>query len=219
MQMNKDEHIRGNVIAELRWVPDIDDTNIGVSVNDGIVTLIGLVPTFNDRIHAECAAKRVKGVTGVANEIKVSARSAERYSDAAIARAAVDAIRGDLPAVAGAIQVVVSDAHVVLEGNVEWQWQRQRIESTVRAVDGVAAVTNLLVVRPGLRPDDVKRRIEEAFVRSAEVDARKVSVDVNDGEITLRGAVSSLREKEEAQRTAWSAPGVRQVTNEIVVSG
>jgi osmotically-inducible protein OsmY len=216
--MNKDEQIRGNVIAELRWVPDIDETNIDVSVDDGIVTLNGFVPTYNDRIHAECAAKRVKGVTGVANEIKVSARSAERYSDAAIVRAAVDAIRADLPAIAGAIQVVVSDAHVVLDGNVEWQWQRQRIESTVRAVDGVAAVTNLIVVNPGLRPDDVKRRIEEAFVRSAELDARKVSVDVNDGEITLRGAVTSLREKEEAQRTAWSAPGVRQVTNEIVVS-
>jgi osmotically-inducible protein OsmY len=216
--MNKDEQIRGNVIAELRWVPDIDETNIDVSVDDGIVTLNGFVPTYNDRIHAECAAKRVKGVTGVANEIKVSARSAERFSDAAIVRAAVDAIRADLPAIAGAIQVVVSDAHVVLDGNVEWQWQRQRIESTVRAVDGVAAVTNLIVVNPGLRPDDVKRRIEEAFVRSAELDARKVSVDVNDGEITLRGAVTSLREKEEAQRTAWSAPGVRQVTNEIVVS-
>lgn len=215
--MNKDEQIRANVAAELRWVPDIDDANIDVTVNDGIVTLDGFVPTFNDRIHAECAAKRVKGVTGVANEIKVSARSAERYSDASIARAALDAIRDDLPA-AGEIQVVVSDGHVVLEGNVEWQWQRQRIESTVRAVDGVAAVTNLLVVRPGLHPDDVKRRIEEAFVRSAEVDARKLSVDVNDGEITLRGAVSSLREKEEAQRTAWSAPGVRQVNNEIVVS-
>jgi osmotically-inducible protein OsmY len=216
--MNKDEQIRGNVIAELRWVPDIDETNIDVSVDDAIVTLNGFVPTYNDRIHAECAAKRVKGVTGVANEIKVSARSAERYSDAAIVRAAVDAIRADLPAIAGAIQVVVSDAHVVLDGNVEWHWQRQRIESTVRAVDGVAAVTNLIVVNPGLRPDDVKRRIEEAFVRSAELDARKVSVDVNDGEITLRGAVTSLREKEEAQRTAWSAPGVRQVTNEIVVS-
>lgn len=215
--MNKDEQIRANVAAELRWVPDIDDANIDVTVNDGIVTLDGFVPTFNDRIHAECAAKRVKGVTGVANEIKVSARSAERYSDASIARAALDAIRDDLPA-AGEIQVVVSDGHVVLEGNVEWQWQRQRIESTVRAVDGVAAVTNLLVVRPGLHPDDVKRRIEAAFVRSAEVDARKLSVDVNDGEITLRGAVSSLREKEEAQRTAWSAPGVRQVNNEIVVS-
>jgi osmotically-inducible protein OsmY len=217
--MNDDEQIRSNVIAELRWVPDIDEASIGVAVTGGIVTLNGFVPTFNDRIHAECAAKRVKGVSGVANEIKVTARSAERYSDAAIVRAAVDAIRADLPALAGAIQVVICDAHVILEGNVEWHWQRQRIESTVRSVDGVAALTNLIVVRPRVAPDDVKRRIQEAFVRSAELDARKVSVDVNDGEITLRGAVTSLREKEEAQRTAWSAPGVRQVTNEIVVSG
>jgi osmotically-inducible protein OsmY len=216
--MNNDDQIRGDVIAELRWVPDLDDTRIDVTVNGGIVTLGGSVPTYCDRMHAEGAAKRVKGVTGVANEIKVASQSAERLTDGAIARSAVDAIRDDLPAVAGAIQVVVSDAHVTLEGEVEWQWQRQRIESTVRAVQGVAALTNLIVVRPAVQPEDVKQRIEQAFIRSAEIDARKVIVDVRDGEITLRGAVSSLREKEEAQRTAWSAPGVRRVDNQIVVS-
>jgi osmotically-inducible protein OsmY len=216
--MNDDEQVRDHVIAELRWVPDIDEANIHVSVRQGIVTLNGSVPTFNDRIHAECAVKRVKGVTGVANEIKVLSRPDASLSDSGIAREAVDAIRDDLPAVAGDVQVVVSDGHVVLEGNVEWQWQRQRVESTVRAVRGVTTLTNLLVVRPSLRPEFVKHRIEEAFVRSAELDAHKVSVDVVDGAITLRGRVTSLREKEEAQRTAWSAPGVRQVTNEIVVS-
>jgi osmotically-inducible protein OsmY len=217
--MNNDHRIREDVIAELRWVPDIDETNIDVSVSDGIVTLNGFVLTFSERFHAENAAKRVKGVTGVANELEVSTSFEERCSDTAIAHAAVDAIREDLPAVAGAIQVVVSNGRLCLEGNVEWQWQRQRIESTARSVKGVATVTNLIVVRPRVLPDDVKRRIEEAFVRSAELDANRVNVDVNDGEITLRGSVTSLREKEEAQRTAWSAPGVREVKNEIVVSG
>jgi osmotically-inducible protein OsmY len=215
--MNNDDQVRDHVIAELRWVPDIEEANIDVSVRQGIVTLNGVVPTFNDRVHAECAAKRVKGVTGVANEIKVVSGLDERYTDGAIAREAVDAIRADLPAVAGGIQVVVSNAHVVLEGNVEWHWQRQRVESTVRAVRGVTTLTNLLVVQPSLRPEYLKRRIEEAFVRSAELDAHKVSVEVEDGAITLRGTVTSLREKEEAQRTAWSAPGARQVTNEIQV--
>ena len=216
--MKDDSQIRRDVLEELTWVPDVDESDIDVQVSGGIVTLSGSVPGYNDRHHAECAARRVKGVTGVANEIKVSTDRETRASDAAIARAAVDAIRDDLPEVAPRIQVVVSDAHLRLEGSVEWLWQRQRIESTARAIAGVTAVDNVIAVRPGAMPDDVKRRIEAAFVRSAELDAAKVNVEARAGEIILRGTVSSLREKDEAERTAWSAPGVSWVDNQIVVT-
>ncbi|HEU4590965.1 MAG TPA: BON domain-containing protein [Steroidobacteraceae bacterium] len=215
--MTRDTKIRLDVIEELRWVPDIDDSHIEVQVNDGIVTLAGFVPEFNDRFQAECAAKRVSGVAGVANELKVSSAYADRRADAVLAREAVAAIRADLPDIAGNIKVVVSDGHVTLEGTVEWFWQRQRLEATVRSVEGVCTLVNLITVAPSTTPVDIKQRIEAAFIRSAEVDASKVSVDARDGEVTLRGTVSSLREKDEALRTAWSAPGVRQVHNEIKV--
>lgn len=215
--MIDDVQIRRDVVEELRWVPEVDDARIEVQVSDGIVTLTGYVDHFNDRHEAECAAKRVKGVAGVVNEIQTCSVSETCRSDVTIARAAIDAIRADMPVLAPAIQVVVSNAHVTLEGAVEWLWQRQRLESTVRGIEGVAVVNNLIVIRPGVMPDDVKRRIEAAFVRSAELDAEKVSVEAQAGEITLRGMVSSLREKDEAERTAWSAPGVRRVDNRIVV--
>lgn len=216
--MSHDIRIRKDVIDELRWVPDIDDTHIDVQVADGIVTLSGFVPEYDDRVQAECAAKRVNGVAGVANDIRVSSVYAERRADPVLAREAVAAVRVDLPEVAGNIKILVSDGHVTLEGTVEWFWQRQRLEATVRAIEGVCTVANLITVAPGSMPDDIKRRIEAAFLRSAEVDAAKVSVEARDGEVTLRGTVSSLREKEEAQRTAWSAPGVHRVQNEITVA-
>lgn len=216
--MSNDIRIRKDVIDELRWVPDIDDTHIDVQVADGIVTLSGFVSEYDDRFQAECAAKRVNGVAGVANDIRVSSKYTERRADPVIAREAVAALRADLPEAAGNIQVVVSDGHVTLEGFVEWFWQRQRLEATVRAVEGVCTVANLITVRPSSVPDDIKRRIEAAFLRSAELDANRVSVEAREGEVTLRGTVSSLREKDEAQRTAWSAPGVHRVHNEITVA-
>ena len=216
--MSNDIRIRKDVIDELRWVPDIDDTHIDVQVAAGIVALSGYVPNYNDRCQAECAAKRVNGVAGVANDIRVSSVYTERRADPVVAREAVAALRVDLPEVAGNVKVIVSDGHVTLEGTVEWFWQRQRLEATVRGVEGVCTVANLITVSPSSVPDDIKRRIEAAFLRSAELDAGKVSVDARDGEVTLRGTVSSLREKDEAQRTAWSAPGVRRVHNQITVA-
>jgi osmotically-inducible protein OsmY len=217
--MRSDSDIRTDVIAELRWVPDVDETNIFVEVTGAIVTLSGYVPDHVDRFHAETAARRVRGVTGVVNEIRISSDASLRRADQAIARLAIDAIRADLPAVADDVQVIVSDGHVTLEGTVPWHWQRQRIESAVRAIEGVTVVSNVITITPQAAPAEIKRRIEEAFLRSAEVDAARLSVEAHGGVITLRGSVSSLHEKDEAQRTAWSAPGVTQVNNEITVTG
>lgn len=214
--MKSDSQIRKDVQAELLWTPDVQSADIDVVVDGGVVTLTGFVPRFFDKEQAEAATKRVNGVLGIANDIHV--RSVRKPDDPEIARECVAAIALDMPQVAPQVRVIVRDAHVVLEGDVEWFWQRQRIEANVRAVQGINVVTNRIAIRPRVAAEDVKRRIEEAFRRSADVDARQVSVEASDGEVTLRGTVSSLSEKEEAQRTAWSAPGVSRVIDHIEIS-
>jgi osmotically-inducible protein OsmY len=181
------------------------------------VTLHGSVPHFLDRFHAENAARRVIGCAGVVNDIHVRRTPGESPSDGEIARAAVDAIAIDMPDVAGSVQVIVSDGHVKLEGTVGGQWQAARIESTVRAIRGVTVIANLIRIRPHAAPTDVKQRIEAAFRRSAEVDAAQIRVEARDDTIYLSGTVHSLHEKGEAERTAWSAPGVAGVVNGLTV--
>jgi osmotically-inducible protein OsmY len=195
----------------------VDDSNLSVTVAEGIVTLRGFVPHFLDRVHAESAARRVIGCAGVVNDIHVRRNAAECPTDGQIARAAVDAIAIDMPDLADHVQVVVCDGHVKLEGTVDGQWQSARIESTVRAIKGVTVVANLIRIRPHAVPADVKQRIEAAFRRSAEIDAARIRVESRDDTIYLSGVVHSLHEKGEAERTAWSAPGVVGVVNALAV--
>ena len=128
--MRPDREIRNDVEAELRWVPDVDESDVTVAVADGIVTLSGFVPHHLDRLHAENAARRVIGCTGVANEIHVRCKATEGRTDAELARVAVDAITVDLPDLADSVQVIVSDGHVRLEGAVDWHWQRARSDQS-----------------------------------------------------------------------------------------
>lgn len=215
--MRSDRDIQTDVEAELRWVPDVDESDILVSVAAGIVTLRGGVPHFLDRFHAENAARRVIGCAGVVNDIHVRRKAGECPTDGEIARAAVDAIALDMPEVASSVQVVVSDGHVKLEGAVDAQWQSSRIESSVRAIKGVTVVANLIRIRPHVVPADVQQRIEAAFRRSAEVDAAQIRVETRNDTVFLSGTVHSLHEKGEAERTAWSAPGVVGVVNDLTV--
>lgn len=215
--MKRDRDLQTDVEAELHWVPDVDESNILVSVAGGVVTLHGVVPHFLDRFHAENAARRVLGCAGVVNDIHVRRKAGGCPSDGEIARAALDAIAADMPEVSHAVQVVVSDGHVKLEGTVDGQWQSSRLESTVRAIKGVVVVANLIRIRPHAVPADVQQRIEAAFRRSAEVDAAKIRVEAREDTIFLSGIVHSLHEKGEAERTAWSAPGVVGVVNALTV--
>lgn len=216
--MRTDQDIRLDIEEELRWTPDVAHDDIRVSVSDGIVTLSGLAPSFHDKLEAEAAAMRVFGVRGIADEIRVRSPTEERRTDAQVARDAVLAIEADQPALRERVKVLVTEGHVTLEGSVPWQWQRERLESVVRAVNGVVLVSNLIAIHPTAVADDVKRRIEDAFRRSAQVDARQLSVETRNSEVILRGTVHSLHEKQEAQRTAWRAPGVTRVVNEITVA-
>jgi len=216
--MKTDGDIRRDVEAELRWTPDIDETDVAVKVNDGVLTLAGFVHSYYERYLAEAAAKRVAGVTGVANDLEVRLSSGEGMADPEIARAAVAAVRAELPVTHEKIKVVVREGRVTLEGNVEWYFQKDRAESAVRRLHGVIAVSNLIRIAPRVSAIEIKEKIEEAFRRSAGVDASHISIEARGGEVTLRGNVRSWAERDQAQHTAWAAPGVTQVKNDITVS-
>ena len=215
--MRADRDIKNDVEAELKWVPDFDESHIVVTVANGIVTLRGFVPHHLDRFHAENAARRVVGCAGVINEIDVRRSAGEIPADGEIARAAITAIALDMPSLANSVQVLVTDRHVRLEGHVDWQWQRARIESMVRAMKGVSVVSNLLSIRSHSVAEDVKQRIEAAFRRRAEIDAGDIRVEAHDATVVLSGSVHSLHEKDEVERTALSAPGVTGVVNQLAV--
>lgn len=216
--MATDNDIKRDVEAQLRWDPDIDPTDVVVSVKDGVVTLAGFVRSYSQRYKAEREAKSVRGVRGIANDIQVKLPSLNQRPDPEIAREAVEALKRDLPYSSQLIKVVVRDGWLTLEGDVEWKFQSNRAEEAVRRIKGLKGVTNLIKIKPHATPSEVKEKIEEALKRTAEVDAQKITVDVVGGQVTLHGKVRSWLEREEAERAAWRAPGVTHVTNHVTVA-
>jgi osmotically-inducible protein OsmY len=215
--MKADGDIKRDIEAELQWSPDIDETDIAVKVNGGVVALTGFVHSYHETYQAEAAVKRVAGVAGVANDIQVRLPSGNVMADPEIAREAVTAIKLELPFSHESIKVLVHEGRVTLEGTLEWQFQKERAETAVRRLKGIRGVTNLITIKPRVSTSDIKRKIEDAFRRSAEVDANHISIEARGSEVTLRGNVRSWAERDQAQRTAWSAPGVTQVKNDITV--
>jgi osmotically-inducible protein OsmY len=216
--MKSDSEIERDVREELQWHPDLDAIDIAVSVKNGVVALTGFVSSYTDKYEAEVAAKRVAGVVGVANDLEVRMPSVDQRPDPDIARDAVAAIKSQLPVSWENIKVVVKNGWITLEGQAEWQYQRQTAENAVRRIKGVKGVSNMIRLRPRAQPSEIKRKIQDAFRRSAEVDADHITVETNGSEVILKGTVRSWVEREEAERVAWSAPGVTMVDDRIVVS-
>jgi osmotically-inducible protein OsmY len=216
--MRSDSEIERDVKDELTWNPDLDATDIAVSVKKGVITLTGFVKSYTDKYEAEAAAKRVAGVVAVANDIEVRMPSVDERPDPEIARDAVAALKSQLPISSEKIKIVVKNGWITLDGQVEWQYQRATAENAVRRIKGVKGVANNIQLKPQAEPSEIKRKIQEAFRRNAEVDANRIIVESEGSVVTLKGTVRSWIEREEAERAAWAAPGVTQVIDEIVVS-
>jgi osmotically-inducible protein OsmY len=210
-----DTALRDRVEQQLDWAPEVPTTDIGVSAEDGVVTLTGFVNTYAEKLAAERATLKTYGVKAVANDIEV--KPLFKKTDADIAGVALNALKERVDVPDEKIQLTVKDGWITLEGTVEWFYQKNAAEFAVKYLSGVKGFTNHILVQPQVSMAAVKDKIEDAFKRSAEIDARRINVQALDGRVTLKGNVRSWFEKTEAATAAWAAPGVKEVNNEIIV--
>jgi len=218
--MGGDTQLKKHVEDELRWQPSVDEASIGVSVKDAIVTLTGHARTYAEKIAAERAVMRIKGVKALASELQVSLPGAHERTDEDIARAALNVLVWNAVVPKDAVKVKVTKGWVTLSGVVEWSFQKHNAEREISRLMGVKGVINEIEVKPSRTPAsaEIKTGIEAALKRSADVEARRIQVEIKGPTVILTGTVSSWPERNAVERAAWAAPGVSKVENKLLIS-
>ena len=212
----RDRTLQSDVMRELEWDPAVDAAHIGVSVRDGAVTLTGKVSNYNERVHAVKAAERVYGVRAIADELELRLPRSDAHDDSAIAEAIAHTLRWNNE-VPDTVEAEVSHGLVTLKGEVEWPFQADQAKRVVQSITGVRGLTNAISVKPRPRTPDLRKRIEDAFERAADLDARQIRVTLTDGAVRLEGEVHSLREAEMARNAVAAAPGITGVDDRLLV--
>ena len=213
-----DSEIKTDVLLELKYEPSVKATDIGVLVKDGTVTLNGYATSYGEKWDAVNAAKRVRGVNAVADEIKVKFTYSSDRTDGDIAANAVNQIKWSTTIPENSVQITVRDGWITLEGEVEWRYQYTAAQDVMQYLAGVKGVSNLITIKPTLAPVDISIAIKAAFERNAQLEADSIEVDTLGNKVILRGKVGNYAEREEAERVAWAAPGVYSVDNQLTYS-
>ena len=216
--MKTDTQVQQDVLAELKWEPSVNAAQIGVEVQDGIVTLAGHVSSYAEKWDAERAAQRVSGVKALAIEMDVKLPGSSERNDADIARSVENALQWTTYLPKDSVKVMVEGGYVTLSGEVDWEYQRQSAERGVRYLMGVTGVSDQIAIKPKVSLSAVKSDIEAALKRGAKADAQKISVEVHGADVTLSGTVRSWWERDRARHAAWGTPGVRNVIDNIAVA-
>jgi osmotically-inducible protein OsmY len=215
--MTDDIKLKADVIEELAWDPTVDATHIGVSVHNGVVTLMGHVGTFPQKYAAELAVRRVRGVRAIAQEIEVHLPAHKKHADDEIAERALKLLEWDAEVPGDRVQVKVERGYVTLTGEVGWNHEKAEIERLIRKLSGVTGIRNAIAVKPHVSAGDVRQRIRAALARDAAVEASTVKVATVGSKVVLTGTVQAYSERDAIERAAWSAPGVTGVEDHIDV--
>ncbi len=216
--MRTDTQLQESVLKALDWEPSVNAAQIGVTVQQGVVTLAGRVGALREKWLAEKTARHVWGVRAVANDLEVAPDGATARSDTAIAGAAANALGWNSAIPPESVQITVRDGWVTLTGTVPWQYQKTAAEKAIEHLYGVKGVSNSIVVKAPVAAADVRQKIEEAFKRSADIDARRITVEARNGTVVLKGIVHSLSERDAAEHAVWAAPGVVAIDDQLVVA-
>jgi len=213
-----DNTLKQAVLDELKWEPSVNEAHIGVTARDGVVALTGDVDSYSEKLAAERAAGRVLGVKGVAQDLKVRYPFDNKVDDADIARKAIQSLEWNIEVPPNKVKVKVEDGWVTLSGTLDWYFQHGAAAAAVRNLKGVRGVINSITIKPTARSSDVRDKIMAALKRNAQIEADKITVTTDEGKVTLSGRVDSWGEDSLVVETAWSAPGVSVVIDNLVIA-
>jgi len=215
--MSRDSHLQKAVLAALNWEPGVTAAHIGVAADDGVVTLSGHVESYAQKQAAEIAASQVKGVKAVAQEIEVHLPSDARRTDEDIAAAAISHLDWDVRVPRNAVKVEVEKGWITLTGEVDSYFQKDAAAQDVHRLLGTVGVSNRITIKPKVDVSTISDDIMHALHRSWFFDPKTITVTADGGKVLLAGTVGSLHERQVAAATAWAAPGVTDVENDIAV--